>query len=116
VFNLHVSTRVRDGYVVVALRGEVDLANVGDVGAALIAATARAPLIIVDLATLTFIDASGIAALVRARKHAQKAGGDLYLCAPQAQARKVLSVIRPGDTFSVHTSVAEAARYRQFSG
>jgi anti-anti-sigma factor len=116
VFNLHVSTRAHNGYVVVALRGEVDLANASDVGAELIAAAARAPLIIVDLAGLTFIDASGITALVRVRKRAQEAGGDLYLCAPQAQACRVLSVIRPADTFSVHTSVAEAARCRQLSG
>jgi anti-anti-sigma factor len=105
------STRTRDGYVAVALRGEMDMANAADVAAALTAAIGREPLIIVDLAGLKFIDASGIAALVRARNYARQAGGDLFLCAPQAQALKVLGVIRPVNTFAVHASVEEAAQY-----
>ena len=116
MFNLQVSTRASDGYVVVALRGEIDLANAAEVAAELTAAVSREPVIIVDLAGLQFIDASGISALVRARNNARKAGGDLYLCAPQAQALKVLGVIRPVGTFAVLASVEEAAQYRRLSG
>lgn len=109
MFNLHISTRECDGYISVALRGELDLANADDAATALLAAVSRKPLIVVDLAGLTFIGASGVTALLRARGDARNAGGDLYLCAPQAQARKILGIIRLVDAFSVHASAAEAA-------
>jgi anti-anti-sigma factor len=70
---------------------------------------AREPRIIVDLAGLEFIDASGIAALVHGRRHARDAGGDVLLAAPQRLVRQVLTIIREGDGFAVHASVAEAA-------
>jgi anti-anti-sigma factor len=109
VFNVHLSVRNGDGYVKVALRGELDIADASDVAEALIAAVSREPRVIVDLSELTFIDASGVSALLLAREQARNAGGDLYLCAPQSQALKVLGVLRHVDAFSVHASVAEAA-------
>jgi len=42
----------------------------------------RRPQIVVDLGGLEFIDASGVAALARGRKHARRASGDLLLAAP----------------------------------
>jgi hypothetical protein len=48
-----------DGHAVVDLRGELDLADAAGVAAALAAVAAREPDIIVDLAALEFIDASG---------------------------------------------------------
>jgi len=65
MFSVDLSTRECDGHVVVALRGELDLVDAADVAAALAAAVARDPGIIVDLAGLEFIDCSGVAALVR---------------------------------------------------
>jgi anti-anti-sigma factor len=62
-------------HVVVALRGELDLLYAAAVATALEAVAARQPRIIVDLAGLEFIDASGIASLARARRHARGAGG-----------------------------------------
>jgi anti-sigma B factor antagonist len=96
-------------HVVVALRGELDLVDAAAVASALEAVAAREPRIIVDLAGLEFIDASGIAALWRGRRHARDAGGDLLLAAPQRRVRRVLAIIWEGDGFAVHASVAEAA-------
>ena len=81
------------GYAVVALRGELDLVNAEAVAAGLRAVAAREPRIIVDLAGLEFIDASGIAALVRGRRHARNAGGDVLLAAPQRLVRRVLAIV-----------------------
>ena len=77
MFSVDLSTRECDGHVVVALRGELDLADAADVAAALAAAVAGEPRIIVDLAGLEFIDCSGVAALARGRRHARQAGGEL---------------------------------------
>ncbi len=62
--SMDLSTGESDGQAVVALRGELDVADAASVAAALVAVAARAPEIIVDLAGLEFIDSSGVAALV----------------------------------------------------
>jgi anti-anti-sigma factor len=107
--SMDLRTRGSDGQAVVALRGELDLADAASIAAALIAVAARTPEMIVDLAGLEFIDASGVAALVLAQVQARRAGGDLLLAAPQDQVLRVLAVIRLDEAFSVHPSVEEAA-------
>ena len=109
MFSVDLSTRECGGHVVVALRGELDLVDAADVAAALAAAVAREPGIIVDLAGLEFIDCGGVAALARGRRHARQAGGDLLLAAPQQRVLRVLAVTRLAGEFSVHASVEEAA-------
>src|SRR5260370_4172185 len=107
--SMNLSSRECDGRAVVALRGELDVVDAASVAAALTAVAVRAPEMIVDLAGLEFIDSSGLAALVLARKQARQAGGDLLLAAPQDQVLRVLAVIRLAEVFSVHASVDEAA-------
>jgi anti-anti-sigma factor len=57
-----------------ALRGEVDLAVVGEVERELLAAVVAAPgrRVVLDCAALTFIDATGIGMLVRVERKAAK--------------------------------------------
>lgn len=102
-------TRDGAGQVVAVLRGELDVAYAALIAArlSLVAASQRA--IIVDLAGLRFIDSSGVAALVRARRHARHAGGDLLLAAPQDQVLRVLTVTRVIDSFSICADVDAAA-------
>ena len=109
MISVDLSTRECDGHVVVALRGELDVADAVSVAAALAAVAAREPEIIVDLAGLEFIDSSGVAALARGRKLARDAGGDLRLAAAQQQVLRVLTLTRLIDVFPVHASVDEAA-------
>jgi anti-sigma B factor antagonist len=109
MFSIDLGSGESRGYVVVTLRGELDLMDAAAVAAALGVVAAREPRIIVDLAGLEFMDASGVAALSRGRKHARNAGGDLLLAAPQRQVRRVLAIIWEVDGFAVHASVAAAA-------
>jgi anti-sigma B factor antagonist len=109
VVSMDLSTRECDGQAVVALRGELDVADAASVAAALAAVAGRERAVIVDLAGLEFIDSSGLAALVFARKQARHAEGDLLLAAPQQQVLRVLTITRLVDVFSVHASVDEAA-------
>jgi anti-sigma B factor antagonist len=108
MFSVAVSTLQGPGHVTVALRGELDLIDATDVAVALAAAAHRAPLVIVDLAELNFIDVSGVAALARGWHHVRNAGGDLRLAAPQEQVRKMIDIIYPGGDFSVGASAAQA--------
>jgi anti-sigma B factor antagonist len=109
MFSMDLRSGACGGHVVVALRGELDLVDAARVAAALGRVAAREPRIIVDLAGLEFIDASGLAALLRGRRDARDAGGDLLLAAPQRRVRRVLAIIRESDGFAVHASVAAAA-------
>jgi anti-sigma B factor antagonist len=108
--SVELSTRECDGQVVVVLRGELDVAEAAKVAASLAAVAARGRNLIVDLEGLEFIDSSGLAALVRARRHARRAGFDLLLAAPQHQVLRMLAITRLIDVFAVHACVDEAAR------
>jgi anti-sigma B factor antagonist len=102
-------TRQYDGRAVVALRGELDVAEAASVAAALAAFAGGEKAIILDLAGLEFIDSSGMAALALARAQARRAGGDLLLAAPQDQVMRLLSLTRMIEVFSVHATVEQAA-------
>ena len=106
--SIDLSSREGDGRAVVALRGELDVANAASVPAALHAVAARARDLIVGLAGLEFIDC-GLTALLLARKQARKAGGDLLLAAPQDQVLRVLAATRLTGVFAVQASVGQAA-------
>lgn len=109
MFSVDLSTRECGGHVVVALRGELDIADAAVVAARLAAVAASEPQIIVDLSGLEFIDSCGVAALARGRRHARRAGGDLLLAAPRHQVLRVLTLTRLTGVFPVHASVDEAA-------
>lgn len=109
MFRMDLSSGECGGHVVVTLRGELDLLYAPAAATALGDLAARRPRIILDLARLEFIDASGIAALARGRRHARNAGGDLLLAAPRRAVRRVLTIIWGPDGFAIHASVAEAA-------
>lgn len=109
MFRMDLGSGECGGHVVVALRGELDLVYAPAVATALADLAVCQPRIIVNLAGLEFIDASGIAALARGRRHARHAGGDLLLAAPRRPVRRVLTILWEAAGFAVHDSVAEAA-------
>ena len=110
MLNADVSIRYFDGQAVVALRGELNLADTPRVAAHLIAAvTAYGPSVIVDLAGLEGIGYSGLSALLRVRKWTRQNGGDLPLAAPQPPVRRLLQATGLIDVFSVYPSVEKAA-------
>lgn len=75
---------------VVTLHGELDLSNAHQVRDALVGIAGSA--VVVDLADLTFLDSSGIAALLAARKRILDAGHRFSLRGAQGMVRRVLEV------------------------
>jgi anti-anti-sigma factor len=109
MFSVDLDFRECDDNVIVALRGELDMADAADVAAALTSAAAGRRETIVDLAGLAFIDCSGAAALVRAQRRVRQAGGNLLLAAPQPLVRRVFELSRLiDDGVSIHASVEQA--------
>jgi anti-sigma B factor antagonist len=106
--SVELSTRADDRQVVAVLRGELDVAEAANVAASLAVVADTGRDVIVDLEGLEYIDSSGLAALVLARQHARRAGGDVLLAAPQQQVLRMLAITRLLDVFAVHARVDEA--------
>jgi anti-sigma B factor antagonist len=81
-----------DGRVLVALVGECDLAVSDQLHEALLAAVRRAPVVVVDVAALEFLDSSGVHGLVTAHHAALAAGGRLYVVNPTGSVATVLDL------------------------
>jgi anti-sigma B factor antagonist len=76
----------------IAISGELDLAVADQLRAALDEAIAAGGEVLVVLGECEFIDSTGIALLVLARKELAGRGGRLLLSEPTAQVRQVLSI------------------------
>ena len=110
MLNADLSIHDFDGRAVVALRGQLCLADTPGVASHLIAAVAACgPSVIVDLAGLEGISYSGLSVLLRIRKWTRRSGGDLPLAAPQQPVRRILEATGLIDVFSVYPSVEVAA-------
>ena len=76
---LHVDVR-RDGdAVIVALAGELDLATVGELERAMQAARDAGAGVVVDLRRLSFMDSTGLRAIVLAHEELDRAGQKLAI-------------------------------------
>ena len=103
---LGLSRQDREGAAVLEVSGELDIATVTPLRAALDdALSAAPPRLVVDLTALTFIDSTGCRELVRAAKRGRAAGSPVELVVPTANAgvRRVLEVMQFGALLPVHT-------------
>jgi anti-sigma B factor antagonist len=64
-------------------------------------ATGGATLVTLDLADLTFIDSTGLSALIAGLKRLRQQGGDMALRSPTAATRKVLEITGLTEIFSI---------------
>jgi anti-sigma B factor antagonist len=92
-FAVDVFAEAPEGVAIVAVAGEVDLATVGELRSTLdwVMAPPRAE-VVVDLAAVEFIDASGLGALVGAAAAAARAGVRFRLQAPSPPVERVLEL------------------------
>jgi anti-anti-sigma factor len=64
--------------------------------------------LVVDLQEVSFVDSSGLSALVSGLRVARRAGGDLRLAAPGEQPKAVLGLTSLDQIFSITSTLAEA--------
>jgi anti-anti-sigma factor len=81
------------GLCIAEVSGELDLATTDGLTDALVDAAAGLTLVVVDLSGLTFMDSSGIGALLAARNRVLANGGLLVLSRPRAIVRKALEIV-----------------------
>lgn len=108
--DFELSQHAKDGYVVVELRGELDITTVPNLRPALHALLdGKTPRIILDLSELAFIDSSALTAIVIADRRARQLGVTLALAAPQRIVARVLSITGLDQHFPVYPTLADAA-------
>ncbi len=83
------------GVHIVALTGELDIATAEGLAESLI--TVAGSVVVVDLAELSFMDCSGIAAMIIARNQITKDGNSLGLARPSGIVQRALEVIGLAD-------------------
>ena len=89
-------TTEQDGLVRVALAGECDLAVCAQLDEVLTAAVSRAPIVVVDLAGLAFLDSSGVHGLITAHHAALRRGGRLVAVNARGAVATVLDLTGVG--------------------
>ena len=105
-----VAVEDHDGWRVLRLAGEVDVASAPRLRDRLVQlVTEGPPRVVVDLTGVSFIDSMGLGALVSGLKRARAHDGDLRLAGATDHVAKVLSITRLDQAFIVADTVAEAA-------
>lgn len=101
--------RTHDGIGVVTPVGRLTMVGAKPLTEAVVAlvdqGTAK---VVVDLGETTFIDSSGLGALITGLKRCRQAGGDLRIASPTPQVSTVLSMTNLDKVLTPRASVAEA--------
>ncbi len=99
----------RDGWAVVAVQGEVDVATAPRLREQLIDLVSNGGTrIVVDLERVDFIDSTGLGVLVGALKRVRTNDGELSLVCTEARILKVFEITGLTKVFAIHSSVDEA--------
>ena len=92
---LEVESQERDGMVRISLRGELDLSTVGKVDDELERVEAASPnVVLLDLASLTFLDSTGLRCVVRADERARDEGRRLVVVKGPEAVQRVFEITR----------------------
>lgn len=94
-------TRIEGDTATVILGGEVDLSWSSQVRKEVLAALSRAPKVAIDLSKVTYIDSSGIAALVEGFQNARGKGQDFELVEVSPAVLAVLKLARLDRVFTI---------------
>ena len=99
----------QNGYSVLAVSGEVDVATVPRLREQLHGLVAQGSnKIVVDLDSVDFLDSTGLGVLVGALKRVRSNDGELSLVCTQPRIRKVFEVTGLTKVFNLYDSVDEA--------
>jgi anti-sigma B factor antagonist len=109
--------RLDSGRVCITVGGELDLANAPALRAALESELSVGKRVLLDLSAVTFIDSSGLAAIVQASNGARDADAQLELAAEMCQqARRLMELTGVLPLLSLVDGHEAAARDRDGAG
>jgi len=87
---LDITVRLERGVVIAAISGDIDMSNAKVLRETLSKAAGTGQALIVDMNRVTFIDSTGLGALVGAYRHAIAHGGSLHAVCAEPHTRKLL--------------------------
>ncbi|MEU4397649.1 STAS domain-containing protein [Micromonospora orduensis] len=93
-------TSTAPGRIVVTLTGECDLATRDELTAVLASAVRGAPVVVVDLGGLRFLDSTGLHTLVTAHQSARRDARRLYVVNAGGAVAEVLDITGVGELLS----------------
>jgi anti-sigma B factor antagonist len=114
VMGLEITHRSEDVFDIVSPRGEIDLATQGALRQVLeeLIATGRAHLV-VDLADTTFLDSTGLGALIGARRRTHAMNGSFAIICDNPRMRRLFEMTRLDLVFRVHETFDDWSGARQ---
>lgn len=105
------SERLPSGWAVVVVSGDVDLLSAPTLRVNLLAAVKEySTNLVVDMTGVTFIDSSGLGALVAAWRRARAEGGSVRLAGMRDHVRRVFDLTSLDRIFSIYNTVDAATR------
>ncbi len=104
-----VTTEQRNGARVVRVSGEVDISTHERLGEHLVNEADAGDFVVVDLSSCTFIDSSGIRALLLGHKASQNSGR-FAIVATSPQVARVLELTGVDDAISLYETVEDALK------
>jgi len=97
-----------DRVLTIAAKGELDLSTAGRLQDSLNSSISEGLDVVVDLTRVSFIDSSGIAALIRVFRSLNGGGKMSVLIAPGSQVARVFELANINDVLPIFTDHAEA--------
>jgi anti-sigma B factor antagonist len=112
-----IRSTLEDGIALVTVLGEIDFSNADEVAQGIRDAAARSPRELrVDLAEATFIDSTGLGALIEGYRASMEADCHFAVINPSAGFRRVLTVTGLTELFGMLETDQPAADLSQASG
>lgn len=100
----------RPSVIVIKVVAELDLVTADALREHCQDAFAPGDQVILDLTDTTFMDCSGIRALLRVHEYVSSRGGTVRLCGPQPGPSKIIAITRVDECMPVHETLEEAVR------
>jgi anti-sigma B factor antagonist len=102
---IRVQSEMKDGAVIVAPEGDVDLSRSPVLRTSLKQAlTAKPSRLVIDLGLVDYMDSSGVATLVEALQIARKGGTKMVLCGMKDRVRSIFEIARLDTVFTIAAS------------
>ncbi len=68
----------------------------------------ESPKVVLDLGEVTYVDSTGLGAILFGMRNAKNYGGKIKICRPQEKVRKLIDIAQLGRVWSIHDTVDEA--------
>ena len=109
---IQISTTEKDGYPIVSVSGEIDLYTAPEFQDALTLAGRDAPVLIVDLSGISYIDSAGLSVLLLIYKRLSARGAAFFVVSPPDNpgVRRVMEVTRLDSLLSIRPTVEDVLR------